>query len=323
MSNILTVGEAMALFVSEKTGSLDVAERFLRFVAGAEVNFSIGMTRLGHTVTYLSQAGEDPFGRGIVHFLKENGVDTSLIRLLPGEFTGMQWKEKVAVGDPEVYSLRRGSAASKMDASLVQTVQWGKYNHMHLTGIPPALSAGCRELLGALLQEAKKQGLSISYDPNLRPGLWPDKTEMVRVINELSFQADIVFPGISEARQLTGQETPEAMAAFYHRQGVPKVVIKLGTKGAYASFNGETAFYTPAFPVAKVVDTVGAGDGFAVGVVSGLLEGLAPQDAVRRGAAIGALAVMSPGDNDGLPDRDGLASYMEKASRQLSAAAGD
>ena len=71
------------------------------------------------------------------------------------------------------------------------------------------------------------------------------------------------------------------------------------------------------------MDTVGAGDGFAVGVVSGLLEGLAPQDAVRRGAAIGALAVMSPGDNDGLPDRDGLASYMEKASRQLSAAAGD
>jgi len=57
------------------------------------------------------------------------------------------------------------------------------------------------------------------------------------------------------------------------------------------------------FPVAKVVDTVGAGDGFAVGVVSALLEGHGVADAVRRGAWIGARAVQVLGDTEGLPTR--------------------
>ena len=62
--------------------------------------------------------------------------------------------------------------------------------------------------------------------------------------------------------------------------------------------------------VAKVVDTVGAGDGFAVGVISALLEGLPLAEATRRGNAIGARVVQFPGDSDGLPDRDQLAAAL-------------
>ena len=67
------------------------------------------------------------------------------------------------------------------------------------------------------------------------------------------------------------------------------------------------------FAVPKVMDTVGAGDGFAVGFISGVLEGLSPVDAVRRGNAIGALQVMTLGDNEGLPTRDKLAAFMDEA----------
>ena len=62
----------------------------------------------------------------------------------------------------------------------------------------------------------------------------------------------------------------------------------------------------PAIPVAQVVDTVGAGDGFAVGVVSALLEGLALEAAVARGNLIGAQAVQVLGDMEGLPTRQRL-----------------
>ena len=86
-------------------------------------------------------------------------------------------------------------------------------------------------------------------------------------------------------------------------------MIKLGEKGAFTSSEGQQ-FYTEGFNVKQVVDTVGAGDGFAVGVVSGILEGLPLKEAVKRGAAIGALAVMAPGDNDGLPDRGNLETFM-------------
>lgn len=311
MKKILTVGEPMALFVAEKEGSLEEAESFSRFVAGAEVNFSIGMVRLGHQVTYITKLGEDPFGKQIERFLQQSGIATSFVTYDGQYFTGMQWKQKVKNGDPQVYSLRRNSAASHMDLQTIANLCWDGFDHIHLTGIPPALSASCREMVYQLIAQARAKGVQISYDPNLRLGLWSDKAEMVRVINDLACRADIVLPGIEEGRLLTGEEEVEKIAEFYHAAGVKTVVIKLGAKGAYTSSEGQD-FYTQGFPVDRVVDTVGAGDGFAVGVVSGMLEGLSLQEAVKRGTAIGALAVMSPGDNDGLPDREGLAAFIAR-----------
>jgi 2-dehydro-3-deoxygluconokinase len=80
------------------------------------------------------------------------------------------------------------------------------------------------------------------------------------------------------------------------------VVVKLGPHGAY--YDGEDGRGdVPAFPVGRVVDTVGAGDGFAAGVVSALLEGRSVPQAVQRGAWIGARAVQVLGDTEGLPTR--------------------
>jgi 2-dehydro-3-deoxygluconokinase len=308
MSRILTVGEPMALFVAEKEGPLEEVELFARFVAGAEVNFSIGMSRLGHEVTYITQLGLDPFGKNIEKFLQQNKIDTSYVSYAPDYLTGMQWKQKVISGDPEVFSARKGSAASHMGLDTIRDLDWDGFDYIHLTGIPPALSAGCREMVYELIAQARARGVQISYDPNLRPGLWPDKQEMARVINDLACRADIVL--------LTGLQDVQEIADYYHAAGVKTVVIKLGAKGAFTSSEGEI-FFTEGFPVKEVVDTVGAGDGFAVGVVSGILEGLPLKEAVSRGTAIGALAVMSPGDNDGLPDRDSLERYMKESLTKL------
>jgi 2-dehydro-3-deoxygluconokinase len=81
------------------------------------------------------------------------------------------------------------------------------------------------------------------------------------------------------------------------------VVVKLGAEGAYYDDEREGIGQVAAFPVAKVVDTVGAGDGFAVGVISARLEGTRVADAARRGAWIGARAVQVTGDTEGLPTR--------------------
>jgi 2-dehydro-3-deoxygluconokinase len=160
-----------------------------------------------------------------------------------------------------------------------------------------------------LVEAAKKKQVRISFDPNLRLALWKDKAEMVEVINALAIQANIVLPGISEGKILTGSDDPETIADFYLKQGVEAVIVKVGSKGAFVKTKA-AQFMIPAFKVDHVVDTVGAGDGFAVGVVSALLEGQKLQEAVTRGAAIGALAVMSPGDNEGLPTVAGLEKFF-------------
>jgi 2-dehydro-3-deoxygluconokinase len=118
----------------------------------------------------------------------------------------------------------------------------------------------------------------------------------------LATHADWVLPGLEEGRFLTGEHSPEGIARHYRHRGARLVTVKLGSQGAY--FDGDAGSgYVASFPVAKVVDTVGAGDGFAVGVISALLDGLSVPEAVKRGAWIGSLVVQVLGDSEGLPTR--------------------
>ena len=175
--------------------------------------------------------------------------------------------------------------------------------HLHLTGITPALSPTTRELAFHLARQARAAGASISFDPNLRPRLWPSPEAMAECINALAALCDTVLPGLAEGRQLTGRHTAEDIAAFYLERGATQVVVKLGADGAYFAQRGGASGIAPGQRVERVVDTVGAGDGFAVGVVSGLLEDLTLAQAAARGNAIGARVVQFPGDADGLPTR--------------------
>jgi dehydrogluconokinase len=110
------------------------------------------------------------------------------------------------------------------------------------------------------------------------------------------------MPGLTEGALLTGYEDPADMAAFYLDQGVEAVMIKLGAKGAYYRTQMDQGFVA-GVPVINVVDTVGAGDGFAVGVISALLENQGFAQAVARGNWIGSRAVQNRGDMEGLPLR--------------------
>lgn len=177
--------------------------------------------------------------------------------------------------------------------------------HLHATGIPPALSASACELSHELMRRMRGKGASLSFDPNLRPSLWPSERRMIAEINALAAHAHWVLPGLEEGRLLSGWQEPADIAAFYLDMGVDAVAIKLGPSGAYyRDAHGEGL--VPGVPVATVVDTVGAGDGFAVGVVSALLEGLPLPDAVARGNWIGSRAVQVRGDMEGLPKRSQL-----------------
>ncbi len=140
---------------------------------------------------------------------------------------------------------------------------------------------------------------------------------MRQVINDLAAKADWVFPGLSEGTLLTGFTAPEDIAKFYFEKGVKLVAIKLGLHGS-SLFIQPQRYDLPIFAV-EVVDTVGAGDGFAVGIISGMLDGLDPLQCLERGNAIGALAVTVRGDMDGLPSREILGSFLQAAGSPGSA----
>ncbi len=312
MVEVLTFGEPMGLMAADEVKPLKDVEHFTRYVCGAEVNFSVGLSRLGHSVAYISRVGADPFGEHICDFLAENKISHEYVTVDKEYLTGMQLKAKVEDGDPLVVNFRKNSAFSHFNPAELEKIDWTGVKHVHVTGISAALSKSCREAAGKLMDMAKAHGIMVSFDPNLRPALWPDKNEMVQVLNDLAAKADIVLPGVGEGQTLMGSSDPEKIADFYLNQGAKAVVVKVGAKGSFVKISDGEKFVSPGFKVDKVVDTVGAGDGFAVGTISALLEGLSLKDAARRGAAIGALAVMAAGDNEGLPTREKLSVFMDK-----------
>ncbi|NQD75418.1 sugar kinase [Pseudomonas sp. CM27] len=311
--DVLCFGETMAMFVAEQAGDLASAGQFGKRIAGADSNVAIGLARLGFKVRWLSRVGNDSLGRFVLDSLRREGLDCSAVEVDASCPTGFQLKARCDDGsDPAVEYFRRGSAASRLSPAHVAPGLL-QARHLHATGIPLALSEGCRALSHALVDAMRAAGRSISFDPNLRPSLWPDPRTMVREINRLAVKADWVLPGLEEGRLLTGQHTPADIAAFYLDQGVELVVIKLGDAGAYfrsAKGEGQVA----SVPVSQVVDTVGAGDAFAVGVLSALLEGRAVAGAVARGNWCGSRAVQSRGDMEGLPLRHELEAHELRIS---------
>ncbi|KGE18221.1 sugar kinase [Paenibacillus wynnii] len=309
--DVVTFGEPMAMFYANETGSLAEVFSFSKALAGAESNVATGLSRLEHPTGYVTKLGDDNFGQFIVDAQNKEGINTDSVTFTKEYSTGMLIKSKVLTGDPKVEYFRKNSAASKLSLADFDEAYFASAGHLHVTSISSALSKSCHEFSIHAMEFMKSQGKTVSLDPNLRPTLWPNTETMVSTINDLATRCDWFLPGLSEGKTLTGLDTPEEIASYYLERGVALVVIKLGPEGAYYK-SQEQEGYVQGFKVEEVVDTVGAGDGFAVGIISAMLEKLTVAEAVKRGNAIGALAVMSPGDMDGLPTREGLAAFMNQ-----------
>ena len=301
--DLVTFGEAMALFAAVEAGPLAQAQTFRKGAAGAEINVAIGLARLGLHVGWCSRLGRDPWGSYLIDLLRGEGIDCSQVALDATHPTGLMFKSRTEDGaDPQIAYYRSGSAASQFGPEQIDSRLLCSARHLHTSGVFAGVSASTLATQHRAMALMRQAGRSISFDPNLRPALWASEDAMRSAVNELAGRADWVLPGIAEGRLLTGESTPEAIARFYRQRGAALVVVKLGADGAY--FDGvEGCGLVAGFPVATVVDTVGAGDGFAVGVISALLAGLPVAQAVRRGAWIGARAVQVVGDSEGLPTR--------------------
>ena len=301
--DVVTLGEALVLWAAEQTGPLAGVPSFSQHTAGAETNVAVGLVRLGLQVGWVSRLGADANGHYLRHAFEHEGVDVSHVEMVLDGRTASMRKGRVDDGtDPPIEYHRHNSAASRMGPNDVDIDWLTQARHLHVTGVFPAVSTSTLALTQVCMQAMRDKGKTISFDPNLRPALWANEAHMRATVNALAARADWVLPGLDEGRLLTGQHTPEAIAKFYRDEGASVVVVKLGREGAYFDgLNGQG--YVAATPVARVVDTVGAGDAFAVGVISGLLENLNLKQAVVRAAWMGAQAVQVRGDNEGLPTR--------------------
>ena len=309
--DVITFGEAMVVFIASKEGEFKDVSRYSRGLAGAELNVAVGLTRLGHKVKYVTRLGKDPYGEYILDFIHKEKIDDSGVYMDSNYLTGSYIKSKVKTGDPKVFYFRQNSAASHIDICDMKKTYFENAKILHVSGITAALSKSSQEACFWAIEKAQQCKMKVTFDPNIRRNLWKSEEEMRSVLNRIAFRSEIILPGIAEGKILTKKERVEDIADFYLEKGVQVVVIKLGALGAYYKTSDGVGAYVKGFSVSRVIDTIGAGDAFASGFLSGILENLSIHDSVVRGNAMGAIIVTSKTDNHDLPTKLELEEYLE------------
>jgi len=289
------VGETMAMVTPEKPEPLEFARNVVICPGGAESNVAMYLAGLGHRVGWVSRLGADALGRRVLRDVSATGVDTSLVEIDEDAPTGVFFKDP-GPGGTRVFYYRRGSAASLMNAALLGPALEGRPKLVHITGITPALSPECSEMIDALVSMCRMSRVAVSFDVNFRKGLWSRELAAPRLI-ELAREADIVFVGLDEARELWGSGCPADLRRLI--AGPEVLVVKNGATGATAYYAGGSEF-VPSLDV-EVSEPVGAGDAFAAGWLSGLLQDLPQVQRLRLGHLVARAALLSTADHQTLP----------------------
>jgi 2-dehydro-3-deoxygluconokinase len=300
--DVVSMGETM---VSLRTGTpLRLGGTMTMTMAGAESNVAIGLARLGHCVRWGGRVGADEVGAYILRTLRAESVAVDTVAVDATRPTGLMLAERRVADVSRVSYYRAGSAGSALAPADATACLADIPRILHLTGITPALSESAAAAALTAVELARRAGVLVSIDVNYRSRLWTTQ-EARPVLSDLVRRADIVIASEDELSLVVADRNDES-AAFDElaASGVSQLVVKRGARGA-SLWQGAGAHHASAIPVA-VLDTIGAGDAFTAGFLSGVLDELAPEMALHRGTVTAAFAVATVGDWEGLPTRSEL-----------------
>jgi 2-dehydro-3-deoxygluconokinase len=258
---------------------------------------------MGRSARFISRVGDDPFGQRMRATLANEGVDVSYLATDTAAPTGVFFREWLPDGARRVYYYRANSAASHLAPEDLRAEMFEGARVVHLTGITPVLSASCAAACARAIELARDAGAVVSFDPNYRARLWSPAAARAALL-PLMRHADIILMGHEDADAVfeTGDDDQSALQAAA-ALGARIVVLKRAERGALALAEG-TTLSVPAAPIERMVDPVGAGDGFDAGFLAGWLRGDRLEDSLRLGARVGAAAVATLGDYAGYPRLD-------------------
>ncbi|MEU8180045.1 sugar kinase [Micromonospora sp. NPDC049047] len=298
MIDLLTLGETMAAFRS--SGPLRLGGTAGISVAGAESTVAIGLARLGHRAAWIGVTGADEPGALVRRTLHAEGVDLTWSRIDPSAPTGLILFENRVADINRVTYHRAGSAGSRLgpaDVTRAFDAPGSPPRLLHVTGITCALGVEPYQSVLAAVRRARAAGSTVCLDVNHRQRLW-SVTEAAAALRPLVPSIDLVVASDDELAVLTDAADPVAALLS---AGVTEVVVKHGAGGA-SSHRATGTVHRPARTV-PVVDTVGAGDAFVAGLLSGWLDGVDAPARLDRAVTTGAFAVATRGDWEGLPER--------------------
>lgn len=267
---------------------------------GKGANQAVAVAKLGGSSQMIGRVGDDGFGQELLASLNTAGVNTDEVRI---DRTASSGVAMIAVDDQSENQIivipGANGNVNQSDLDRLTLVLTDSSILLLQLEIPLEIAQAAADI-------AKAKGAIVILDPAPAPARFPDALYCV---------VDVLTPNATEAEQLVGfairnLADAERAASILQNKGPKTVIIKLGAQGAYCMTDGNRCF-VPAFPV-KAIDTVAAGDAFNAGLAVAIAEGRGLQEALRWGAASGALSTTRAGAQSSLIDRAILDAFLQK-----------
>jgi len=271
--DMTTFGETM-IRISVRAGQTfaNCSEADLH-IGGTESNTAAALSRLGMRTAWVSRLTDNVLGRRIAGDLARHGVDTSGVIWTPNDRVGVYYVLFATL--PRAVTVlydRRNSAVSKLRSDELNWNHLLSSRLLHLTGITPALSPGCRKAVAEAIKKARTKKVPVCFDVNYRAKLWkPDKA--AQTIAPLLQDTTLAIMTLEDAATVFGfGKDPEEAVRRIRKELHPRIaVLTMGKEGALA-WDGRTMTHECGRPVREVIDRVGAGDAFAAGLIFGFLK---------------------------------------------------
>lgn len=317
MKKAVTFGEIMLRLAPEGYYRFTQAEKFGATYGGGEANVAVSLANYGIDATFVTKLPKHDIGQCAVNKLRQFGVNTDQISR-GGDRVGIYFLEKGASQRPsKVIYDRAGSSIAKATSS---DFAWNKIfegaSWFHFTGITPALGGELPEICIEACKAAKEKGIKVSCDLNYRKNLW-SKEEAEKVMSRIVQYVDVCIANEEDAAdvfgisakdaditggKVSGEGYKEVAKLLADRFGFEKVAITLrqsisanDNNWAAMLYDGEKYYQSKQYPV-HIVDRVGGGDSFGAGLIYGLLEDMAPGDALEFAVAASCLKHSIEGD---------------------------
>ncbi|MCI8722464.1 MAG: sugar kinase [Ruminococcus sp.] len=326
-NRFMTIGEVMLRLTPPNYEKIRMATSFEASYGGSEANIALALANLGIDSTFFTVVPDNSLGKSAVRMLRSSDVHCTPVILSTPEQTpthrlGTYYLETgFGIRASKVTYDRKHSAMSEFDfdtvdlEELLEGITW-----LHLSGITPALSKGCGELIMNSLKTAKEKGITVSFDGNFRSTLWSWEEARDFCTRCLPY-VDVLF-GIEpyhlwkdEADHTKGdvkdglalqpgyEQQDEVFRVFIQRYPNLKCIarhVRYAHSGsenslkAYMWYEGHT-FESKLFTF-NILDRVGGGDAFASGLIYAMMNGYKPMDVVNFAVASSAIKHTIRGD---------------------------